>query len=63
MALFAPSEDALRELSARLSFEDIHHKLICEPDAPFHGQAVALGICPQPRERLRKLLGKYPLIR
>lgn len=63
MALYAPDEAALHDLSARLTFENIPHKLICEPDFPYLNQAVALGIIPQPRARLRKLLGKYQLIR
>lgn len=63
MALYAPDEASLHDLSARLTYENIPHKLICEPDAPYFNQAVAIGICPQPRARLRKLLGKYLLIR
>jgi len=62
VALTVPDEAALRALSDRLAFEGIEHRLICEPD--LNGQATALGVCPQPREkRLRRLLSRFPLLR
>lgn len=62
VALLAPNEDALHELSARLTAEGVEHRLVCEIDPPFCGQAVALAVPPSPRGRLRKLFSKFHLI-
>lgn len=35
---------------------------IREPDAPWNGQLVAIGIVPAPRKALDKLLRRYPLL-
>jgi hypothetical protein len=36
---------------------------IREPDAPWNGQLMTIGIKPQPREKIRKLLSNLPLYR
>ncbi len=61
VVLAVPDEDRLLWLAHRLTRAGIAHKLIREPDAPYNGAATALGIPPQPRENLRRLLSSLPL--
>lgn len=61
--LRADSEDELRQLAAKLDRRGIPHKLICEPDAPYLGSAVALGVAPtNDRRAVRRVLGHLKLI-
>lgn len=41
----------------------ILHKLIREPDEPYCGQLMAIGIRPMPRSRVRKYLSQLPLVK
>jgi hypothetical protein len=63
VVLSVPDEQTLLGLAGRLGVEDIPHVLITEPAAPFNNQATALGIVPINRERVRRLLSKFPLLR
>lgn len=63
VVLTVEGEEELLRVSTMLNDESIPHRLIREPDAPFNGAATALGILPLPRERVRRLLAKYPLLR
>lgn len=64
IALGVPSESALEDLAMRLWNAEIPHKVITEPDAPYDGQAMAIGIFPTTdRERVRRVTSNLPLIR
>lgn len=42
----------------------VDHHLVHEPDSPFFGELVAIGLAPQVRSPvIRKLLQKLPLVR
>lgn len=50
-ALSVPSEGALLDVSRRLTAAGIAHVVIREPDAPYLGQATAIGIVPTRRKK------------
>ena len=58
-----PDEAALRELATALEREGLPRHLIVEDDAPYTGQAMAVGIVPADRKQLKKHLSKYPLLK
>lgn len=58
-----PDEAALLELGLRLASAGIAHVIVREPDSPFFGAATAIGICPQNRQPLRRILSGLPLVR
>jgi hypothetical protein len=62
VCLGLPSEAALRHLSKRFTEAGIEHKLIVEVDAPYAGQAMAIGCKPVlDRTAIRKLTSNLPL--
>lgn len=63
VALKARDEAQLVELYARLEAAGIPCTLIREPDSPWLGQAMALGISPCDRTLVRKYLSQLPLLR
>jgi peptidyl-tRNA hydrolase len=63
VALQVEDEAALLVLSAALTEAGFTHTLIREPDAPWLGQAMAIGLPPQPREPLRPVLGHLKLFK
>lgn len=63
VVLAVPSEDALREVHARLELERVAHICITENDPPFDGQMMAIGLVPAKKEKLRKYLSSLPLLR
>lgn len=63
VVLTVPGEADLLEIAARLSIAGIPHIVIREPDAPYCGQATAIGVCPMERKPVRKVLGNLPLIK
>jgi peptidyl-tRNA hydrolase len=63
VVLAVPDESTLREYSARLERAGVEHRLICEPDAPWLGQATAIGLAPvADRRPLRAILSSLPLL-
>lgn len=62
IALHVPDESELRALAGRLEAAQIEHRLIVESDAPYAGQAMALGIKPMDRKSLKPLLSSYALV-
>jgi hypothetical protein len=46
VALVAERSEDLESLSVTLTFAGIHHVVIREPDAPYNGAAVAVGVAP-----------------
>lgn len=63
IALLAKDEVDLCALAARLKMAGIERHLIVEPDAPYAGQAMAIGIAPTDRRLLKKYLSQYPLLK
>lgn len=49
VALAAADEPALEELARRLTFDGLPHVQIREPDAPWNGALMAIGLRPLPR--------------
>lgn len=61
-ALDVPDEAELRRRSDRLRAAGVPHILVEEPDAPYHGQAMAIGCVPTTdRERIRRVTSDLPL--
>lgn len=48
-------------MEAKLLRKGIEFSAIREPDEPWNGQLMTIGVKPQTREKLRKLLGNLPL--
>lgn len=63
VALTVPDEAALRALAADLKLAGLPRRLVVEADAPYTGQAMALGIPPCARRTLKPFLARYPLLR
>lgn len=63
VALKARDEAQLVEIHARLEADGVPCVLIREPDPPWNNQAMALGIVPCDRSRVRKHLSQLPLLR
>lgn len=54
--LMADTSDQLEQLAEKLMDHGIHYALICEPDEPYKGAAVALGVTPLPKARVQPLM-------
>lgn len=54
--LRADTSEEIEKLSTVLRDADIFHTVIREPDEPYNGAAVALGVEPTERERVRSFL-------
>ena len=63
VVLGIPTAEKLLALEKKLIEENISHLAIREPDTPYCGEIMAIGILPMSREPLRKILGKLPLLR
>lgn len=63
VVLSVPNEVALMALAWRLTAAGVPHTVIYEPDAPWLGQATAIGLDPiADRSALRPLLSSLPLL-
>jgi hypothetical protein len=63
VVLAVDGEPQLRAVASRLSGAGIAHTLIEEPDAPWCGAAMAIGIAPCRKEVVRRQLSALPLLR
>lgn len=63
IALSCVDEEELRALSKRLESSGIAHECINEPDEPYNGQLMAIGLPPSYKSTYRKFLSNLPLIR
>ena len=63
VALCVRDQPELLALAERLGSAGIAFTLIREPDPPYLGAAMALGVSPQPRAALRRHLSSLPLLR
>jgi hypothetical protein len=50
--------EAYRLAKAGIAFTPIH-----EPDAPYHGELMAIGLKPQRKETLKRHLSSLPLLK
>lgn len=62
IALHVANEPELRGLARRLEDARIPHNLIVESDEPYSGQAMAIGVQPCDRRRLKPLLSRFALV-
>jgi peptidyl-tRNA hydrolase len=63
IALSVQDEAELRALSERLEASGIQHYRICEPDEPYNGQLMALGLPPAYKSTYRRYISNLPLIK
>jgi peptidyl-tRNA hydrolase len=64
IVLAVPDIRGLLDVRDALAASGIPYKLICEPDAPYNGAPTAIGLVPtQDRRKVRKVLGRLPLLR
>jgi peptidyl-tRNA hydrolase len=63
IVLSVPDEASLLSVHDRLTKAGLGHHLVSEPDAPWNGQATAIGIPPAPRTCIRPYLSSLPLLR
>jgi hypothetical protein len=63
IVLAVPSEAVLVSESDRLERAGVQLVRIYEPDAPYNGQLMALGIVPVRKETLRRHLSSIPLLK
>lgn len=61
VVLAVPDEEALLRIEAKLLNANFEIMAIREPDEPYFGQITAIGIRPQVRDKLKKLLSNLPL--
>ena len=62
--LAVPGEAALKALASKMAVAGIEHRLVDEPDAPWEGQAMAIGCgLLNDRTRVRKVVSQLPLLR
>jgi hypothetical protein len=62
VALCAPPAE-LAALARALADADVPHVAVHEPDAPWRGALMAIGLAPMPRARVRSLVAHLPLVR
>lgn len=63
VVLTVPDELSLHREAKRLESAGVSLVRITEPDAPYHGALMALGIHPEPKEVLRRHVSSLPLLR
>lgn len=63
IALAVPNERALELLAVRLLRARVAFTAIREPDAPYNGALMALGLAPRLKSQLRRHLSDLPLLR
>jgi hypothetical protein len=62
IALAAPASE-LAALARRLADAGVHHVLVHEPDDPWRGALMAIGVVPSPRALVRRFVAHLPLVR
>ena len=62
VALSVGSEACLERLEQRLCLREVPHKSIREPDPPYNGALMAIGVCPGEKQVLRRHFSNLPLV-
>lgn len=57
------SEGELRALARELDRLGVPYVFVREPDEPWRGAPMAIGVVPMPRGRVRRLVAHLPLVR
>ena len=63
IVLIVPDEPALAALAERLGKFGVAHVTIREPDAPWNGAMMSIGVVPARREDLKRHLSSLPLLK
>lgn len=63
IVLSVPDEPALAALAERLAKHGVAHMTIREPDAPWNGALMSIGLVPARREDLKRHLSSLPLLK
>lgn len=63
ICLVVPDESALLDVERRLTREALPFVRVVEPDAPYCGALMALGVRPGRKEVLRRALSSLPLLK
>lgn len=63
VCLSTPNEAALLEVAARLEREGVKITRVVEPDAPYDGALMSIGVAPGKKEDLKRHLSSLPLLR
>lgn len=64
VVLAAKDEADLLNIEQQLLSASINYRLIREPDPPFNGQAMAIGLIPtNDRKKIRQILSRHPLVK
>lgn len=63
VVLTVPDELTLQRVAAKLAGAGVAFVRIEEPDAPWDGALMALGLVPARKEDVRRLLSSLPLLR
>jgi hypothetical protein len=63
VVLAVPSELELRAVAEKLSSKGIMFVEIHEPDPPYNGALMALGLVPRRKEEIFRLLSSLPLLK
>jgi len=63
VVLAVHDEEALLAVEARLQGASVPHVAVREPDAPWGGALMAIGLQPAPRAALRMYLSSLPLLK
>jgi hypothetical protein len=63
VVLSVPDEAALLQLEQKLISQKILHAAIRERDPPWDGALMAIGLPPQLKQNLRRILQNLPLLR
>ena len=59
----AATLDELVALGHALAAADVPHVLVHEPDEPWRGALMAIGVVPSSRARVRRYVAHLPLVR
>lgn len=59
----AASPGELADLAHALTTADVPHVRVHEPDEPWRGALMAIGVVPTSRARVRRLVAHLPLVR
>ena len=63
VVLAARDEAHLARVGDRLTKAGLPVKLVYEPDPPYGGQLMAVGVVPMKKEVVRRLVSELPLLR
>jgi len=63
IVLSVPSEKELKQLEQRLATKSVPHTAIREPDKPYDGALMAIGVQPMPRSQVKKHLAGLSLLK